>query len=203
MYESVFTARWANENLPFRLRIPLIAVGIVLLFTLVPFWYTQWLPRPYLAVMTSPTVELDVALEAYENLRSFPGHADAADNLLRGFVEQRASLAGDLTEITAVAALSRELPDAGRLPESLLATYWDRRTSAALRDERRDTALIASLESLVLSTPRRRQRAASLPSPHRPPSASKPRRPLRLIVTWPHRIPTINGRSSTRSSNRG
>ena len=98
LYESVFTARWANENLPIRLRIPLIAVGIVVLFTLVPFWYTQWLPRPYLAVMTSPTVELDVALEAYENLRSFPGHADAADKLLRGFVEQRASLAADLTD---------------------------------------------------------------------------------------------------------
>ena len=162
LYEAVFTARWANENLPIRLRIPLIAVAFVVLFTLVPFWYTQWLPRPYMAVLTSPTVELDVALEAYENFRSFPGHADAADNLFRGFVEQRAGLAADLTEITAVEALSRELPEAGRLPESLLARYWDRRTSAALRDERRDTALLASLESLVLSTPRRRQRAANL-----------------------------------------
>jgi WD40 repeat protein len=162
LYESVFTARWANENLPIRLRVPLVAVGMIVLFVLAPFWYTQWLPRPYMEVLTSPTAELDVAYDAYRNFRSFPGHADTADNLFRGFVQQRATEATNIVEINAVAELSRELPDAGRMPESLLAAYWDRRTSDALRDERRDTALMASLESLVMSTPRRRQRAASL-----------------------------------------
>jgi WD40 repeat protein len=162
LYESVFTARWANENLPMRLRVPLVAVGIIVLFVLAPFWYTQWLPRPYMEVLTSPSAELEVALDAYRNFRSFPGHADTADNLFRGFVRQQATAAASITEINAVAELSRELPDAGRLPETLLASYWDRQASAALRDERRDTALIASLESLTLPTMRRRQRAASL-----------------------------------------
>jgi len=46
LYEAVFTARWANENLPTRLRVPLVAAGVLLLFALAPFLYTQWLPRP-------------------------------------------------------------------------------------------------------------------------------------------------------------
>jgi WD40 repeat protein len=162
LYETVFTARWANENLPTRMRVPAIAVGIVVLFVLAPFWYTQLLPRPYMGVMTSPTVELDAAFSAYENLRSFPGHADKADRLFRGFVERQAMVAADVDEINAIADLSTRLPNAGRLPDSLVASFWDRQASAALRDERRDVALLATLESLVLSTSHRRQRAGSL-----------------------------------------
>jgi WD40 repeat protein len=164
LYEAVFTARWANENLPTRLRVPSMVAAVLLLFTLLPFWYTQWLPRPYMSVLTSQTVDLDSAQSAYENLRSFPGHADTADNLFRGFVEQRAAVAASAEEITALAALSAELPAAGRLPDMLLASFWDRQASAALRREDRDAALLATLESLVMPTPRRRQRAASLVS---------------------------------------
>jgi len=164
LYETVFTARWANENLPTRLRIPAMVAGVFLLITLVPFWYTQWLPHPYMSVLTSPTGELDVARSAYENLRSFPGHADTAENLFRGFLEQRAAVTTSVDEINALAELSADLPDAGRLPDMLRASFWDRETSAALRQENRDAALLATLESLVLATPRRRQRAASLVS---------------------------------------
>ena len=162
LYESVFTARWANENLPTRLRVPAMVAGIILLFALLPFWYTQWLPRPYMSVLTSMSVELDTAQSAYENLRSFPGHADAADNLFRGFVERRAALAASPEEIGAVVALSRNLPNVGRMPDALLADYWDRQANAALKVEDRDAALLATLESLVLPTARRRQRAAVL-----------------------------------------
>ena len=164
LYGAVFTARWANENLPTRLRVPLAVVGLIALFVLVPFWYTQWLPRPYMAMLTSPALETEAALTAYQNLRSFPGHADTADSLFRGFVEMRAELAADETEAREIAELSRELPNGGRLPDVLLAGFWDRQASAALRAERRDEALIATLESLVMSTPHRRQRAANLVS---------------------------------------
>ncbi len=162
LYEAVFTARWANEHLPIRLRVPLVVTGVLLLFLLAPLWYTQWLPRPYMNVLASPSIELEAARSAYENLRSFPGHSDTANSLFRRFVEQRAELAADVEEIGAVAELARALPDAGRLPESLLASFWDRQASAASRDERRDVALVATLESLVLATPHRRQRAAGL-----------------------------------------
>lgn len=183
LYANVFTSRWANENLPTRLRVPLAVVGVVTLFVLVPFWYTQWLPRPYMDMLTSPTVDSALALTAYENLRSFPGHADTADRLFRRFVEMRAELAADQAEAVAIAELSSELPGAGRLPETLLAAFWDRQASAALRDERRDVALISTLESLVMSTPHRRQRAASLVSDDYPLlAASLPAQPARTMV---------------------
>ena len=164
LYGAVFTARWANENLPTRLRVPAFVAGILLLFALLPFWYTQWLPRPYMSTLTSPNVELEIAQSAFENLRSFPGHADTADKLFRGFVEQQAAQSTNVEEIGALATVAAELPNAGRLPETLLASFWDRQAIAALRLEDRDTALLATLESLVMPTPRRRQRAASLVS---------------------------------------
>ena len=37
LYEAVFTARWANENLPTRLRVPAMAAGLLLLLVFVPF----------------------------------------------------------------------------------------------------------------------------------------------------------------------
>ena len=189
LYAVVFTARWANENLPTRLRVPLAAVGLIALFVLVPFWYTQWLPRPYMEMLTSPNLETGAALTAYENLRSFPGHADTADNLFRGYVEMRAGLAADEAEAREIADLSRELPGAGRLPDVLLAGFWDRQASAALRDERRDVALIAALESLVMSTPHRRQRAANLVSDDYPLlGASLPAQPANTMVFDPSNL---------------
>ncbi|MGB5492817.1 MAG: proprotein convertase P-domain-containing protein, partial [Woeseiaceae bacterium] len=162
LYERVFTARWANENLPIRWRAPATVVASIFLLVLIPFLYTQWLPRPYMAVLTSATVEEGVASEAYRNLRSFPGHADIADSLYRTFLTQRALVADEESEIQAIATLTEELPDAGRLAQQLEAQFWDRKVLAAKHLERRDDALIAALQSLVLATAQRRQRAANL-----------------------------------------
>ena len=158
----VFTARWANENLSVRLRVPAVVVGALFLLALVPFWYTQLLPRSYLEILTSPTIEPEYASDAYRNLRSFPGHADIADNLYLGFLTQRASVASEEGQIRVIADLAKELPNAERLPERLLAEFWDRRVNMAKREERRDEALIAALESLAMATPQRRQQAANL-----------------------------------------
>lgn len=162
LYGAVFTARWANENLPTRLRVPAMAAGILLLLALLPFWYTQWLQRPYMTILTSPTVELEAAVSAYENLRSFPGHADTANSLFRTFVQQRALAATTIDEVDAIAEVSLELPDHEGLPDALRASFWDRYALAAMREERRDEALLATLEALVVPTSRRRQRAAGL-----------------------------------------
>ena len=162
LYESVFTARWANENLPTRLRIPAVAAGLLVLLVLVPFLYTQWLPRPYMDILTSPATELDTALSAYENLRSFPGHADTASNLFRTFIEQRALAATTLDEAEAIAVLSAQLPGQEGQPDAIRASFWDRQSLAAMSEERREDALLATLESLVVPTSRRRQRAAGL-----------------------------------------
>jgi WD40 repeat protein len=162
LYGAVFTARWANENLPTHWRTPVIAAAVVLLIVALPFWYTQLLPRSYIDVLTSDTVELQVAHDAYVNLRSFPGHVEAADNLFQSFLVNRAGSAGSDDEIRAISELADLLPVPGSLPEELLADYWDTRMRDARRDERRDDALLASLEALVLSTPQRRNRAAML-----------------------------------------
>ena len=161
-YESVFTARWANENLPTHLKVPLIVICVMLLFAMIPFWYTQWLPNPYVRTLASDEVELDVASSAFENFRSFPGHADTAENLYRAFLKRRANASNDEREIQTLAALVAQLPDSGRLAEEFEAGFWDRRTNFALRQEDRDTALLASIESLVLATSSRRQRSAAL-----------------------------------------
>ncbi len=162
LYESVFTARWANENLPISLRVPSIAIGLLLLLTLIPFWYTQWLPKPYVEVLTSATADLDAGTDAYSNFRSFPGHTDTADGLYRRFLTERALAANTEKEITEIADRSRALPRAANLPELLQAGFWDRRALAAMREERRDEALLATLQSLIAPTPLRRQRAANL-----------------------------------------
>ncbi len=161
-YSAVFTARWANENLPTRLKVPAIVVGVILLLTLIPFWYTQWLPRPYTQTLAAAAVDLQTATSAYENLRSFPGHAVKAENIFRGFLQQRAMASDSYEEIRQLADLASRLEEPGRLADEFEASFWDRRTRSALRVENRDEALLASLQSLVLSTAQRRQRAAAL-----------------------------------------
>lgn len=161
-YAAVFTARWANENLPAQWRGPAVAAGLLLVMLAIPFWYTQLLPNGYVEVLTSPQSELQLAHDAHANFRSFPGHSETADGLYRRFLETRAAIATDSSDIEAIAAMAAELPDAGRLPEELLASFWDRKTNAAMRSEMREEALLASLQALVLSTPQRRQRAAML-----------------------------------------
>jgi subtilisin-like proprotein convertase family protein len=162
LYGAVFTTRWANENLPTHWRTPVVAAAVIFLIAVVPFWYTQLLPNSYVDVLTSDSVELQVAQDAYINWRSFPGHVDGADNLFRGFLQRRANLSTDESQIKALAELASMLPEAGRFPQEILAGFWDKQVSTARRSERRDDALLASLESLILSTPYRRNRAAML-----------------------------------------
>lgn len=162
IYDAVFTARWANENLPTRLKVPAIVVGAFLILTLIPFWYTQWLPKPYARTLASETVDLQTASTAFENLRSFPGHAEKAENIFRGFLQQRALTTDDYDELQQLADLTSQLQDPGRLADEFEANFWDRRTRSALRVEDRDEALLASIQSLVLSTAQRRQRSATL-----------------------------------------
>ncbi|MCH8072569.1 MAG: AAA-like domain-containing protein [Proteobacteria bacterium] len=162
VYETVFTARWANENLPLHWRGPAIAAVVIMLVTAIPFAYTQLLPKPYMRVMSTPTFDLETISDAYVNLRSFPGHADAADRMFQLILEDRARQAADRNTILNVSGFARLLPESTELADGFLADYWDRQVGAAMRDGRRDDALLASLESLVVSTRARRRRASTL-----------------------------------------
>ena len=162
LYETVFTARWANDNLPTRLRVPALVAAGVLLFALIPFWYTQWLPGPYVRALVNEETALETAVETHGNFRSFPGHTATADNLYRRYLERRALASTDVEEIDVLAALAAKLPESGLLADDLVARFWDRKALAAIRIEDRDAALLASIRSLVVSSGARRQRAASL-----------------------------------------
>jgi len=164
LYELVFTSRWANENLPVDFKVPAIVAGVLLLIAMIPFWYTQWLPNPYVRTLASDEVSLSEAMTAYENFRSFPGHADTADSLFRVFLERRAVASTDELEIQQIAMMVTVLPNAGRRAEEFVASFWDRQSKLAVREEDRDTALLAKIQSLALATSGRRQRAASLVS---------------------------------------
>lgn len=164
LYESVFTTRWANENLPGNWRAPAIAVAAILAIMFIPFWYTQLLPRDYVELLTLDGTELEVAESAYESLRSFPGHEDAAIHLYRGFLAKRAEAADDLAQIETLVSMAEILPMAGNLPAQMVAGFWDRKASAAMRHEHREEGLLASIEALALATPERRNRAAMLVS---------------------------------------
>ena len=162
IYETVFTARWANENLPFHWRGPAIAAVVILFALAIPFAYTQLLPKPYMRIMSTPSFDLETVSDAYVNLRSFPGHAEAADRMFQLTLEYRARQAMDRSTILTVSRYARQLPGASKLADSFLADYWDRQVDAAVRGGRRDDALLAALESLVVSTQERRRRASTL-----------------------------------------
>lgn len=162
IYEAVFTARWANENLPTQWRAAIVAAAVLLLIAAVPLWYTQGLPKSYVEVLTTTNAELSVAKTTWMNLRSFPGHGDTADGLYRAFLIGRANNSDDVAEIEALSRMASELPEAAMFPQTLLADFWDRRMQTAMREERRDDALLASLQALAMSTPRRRNRSAML-----------------------------------------
>jgi subtilisin-like proprotein convertase family protein len=162
LYQSVFTTRWANENLPNHWRPPAIAAVVIMMIVAVPFWYTQILPIAYVDTLTSADVELSAVEGAYESFRTFPGHTDVALNLYEGALRNRAKMATEVTEIDRVAALADSLPGETRLSDELRAGFWDNRARDAMRRENRDEALLATIESLSLSTPKRRSGAAAL-----------------------------------------
>ena len=162
IYEAVFTARWANENLPLHWRGPAIAALLILALTAIPFSYTQLLPKPYLQVMANSTYDLETVSDAYQNLRSFPGHVAAADRMYQSVIENRGRQVIDRTQIRELARYATLLPDGVALANDIAASFWDRQAGLALREERREDALLAAIEALTVTSQERRRRAASL-----------------------------------------
>ncbi|MCB1845331.1 MAG: AAA-like domain-containing protein, partial [Halioglobus sp.] len=162
LYKAVFTARWANNNLPLHWRGPALVTALIVVLLAVPFWYTQLLPKPYMRVLVSPTLPLESVADAWRNLRSFPGHVETADRLYLTLLQSRASIASQRGDIQQIASYARVLPDNDVLADEMVAKFWDRETNREIRVEQRDAALLASLEALVVSTPQRRRIAAAL-----------------------------------------
>lgn len=162
VYARVFTAKWANENLPIHWRGPAIAVSLVLIILAIPFWYTQILPAPHVRLLSTTDAELSVVADAWQNMRSFPGHATSADHLYQSHLRIRSQRATSRTEIERLHMYASRMQDGKLFADELTASFWDRAAKTAMRSENRDDALIAAMEALVIATPERRQLAANL-----------------------------------------
>ena len=163
VYASVFTARWANENLPNHWRVPATAVAALLLILAVLV-----LVHAVVAVVLCRGADIADRGSQYvtNGLDESAGRSPAtripptgciAISLTRGRPSQSREGTSRRSPLW-----RPELPGAGRLPDELQALYWDRQVRNATRDQRRDDALLASLESLVMSTAKRRNRASML-----------------------------------------
>ena len=84
-------------------------------------------------------VELSVALEAYKDYRSFPGHADTANSMYRGFLERRARSSDSELEIRRLASFVIELPNGSRLADDFIFDYWDRQWLGSFTENCRNT----------------------------------------------------------------
>jgi WD40 repeat protein len=162
IYESVFTAHWANTHLPMQWRGVAIAAASIAMMILVPILYTQFLPRPYVAQLSLATTDLEMASRAHRVLESFPGHGDTANRLYENYLESKAQVARSRADIEAVAAYANEFAGTNEFGERLQADYWGRVAQAAMQAQDRDAALMATLESMVKPTLLRRRVAASL-----------------------------------------
>jgi WD40 repeat protein len=156
--KSVFTSRWVKAALPFDWRGASIAAAVLLAMILLPVWYTQIFPRPYISTLTTVTNDLNLALDTYDRLRRFPGFAGTADRLLADVMRRRSANSQSYAEIRSADEILRRLPGQAELADELMSAYWFRRAEDAVRREQRDDAL--AFASLAL--PGQGERAADL-----------------------------------------
>lgn len=162
IYRKVFTARWVNQNLPFDIKVFAVAAAVGAIILAVPLWYTQLLPKPYIETLSVATEDLEVAMDAYDTLRSIPGYRDRADRLLADVMERRSRGATTYAEVLAADRVLRSLAGNETRADSLLAYYWDKRAQLEAMRENRDGALLARIRALVVANPERRRAASHL-----------------------------------------
>jgi len=162
IYAEVFSSRWANQNLPFGWRRLGAVAAVLALVVLLPIWYTEYLPRPYERSLTAASQDYQVAYEAYESLRFFPGYTDKADFLFAEFLARQSRMAETLAEALRTYQRMQAVPGTAAEADNLLAEFWDRHSAALALKGERDGALLAQLNALAVPTDARRMNAAGL-----------------------------------------
>ncbi|MEM7278207.1 MAG: AAA-like domain-containing protein [Pseudomonadota bacterium] len=161
IYAMAFTTRWVNEHLPVNLRTSAgIAAGL-LMALIIPLWYTQVLPRNWIESIQNPA-SIDEATDAHERMRAWPGHRTHANGLLADLLAEKSLQSSDLTEVTELDRLLRELPGTTARADSLFAQFWDRQALAFEVVGERDKALASRLNALAAPNPDRLGRASAL-----------------------------------------
>ena len=142
LFKTVFGLRWVSGALPFNWRGALVAAVAAGMMFLIPWWYTQILPQPYIESLSVISQPLDGALDTYLRLHRLPGFRGTADRLFTEILTYRSRHADDFAEIREIDELLRGLPDRAELAEELMGSYWLRRAGEAAHAERRDEALL-------------------------------------------------------------
>lgn len=162
IYARVFDEPWSRSALPFDWRVPLGAAAAVALVLAVPWWYTQILPRPYIATLSADNVGVAEARQAHLRLARLPGFDSEADRLLADAMARYSRQASTLEDVMAADAVLRALPDGQPRADRLLAEYRLRRARAAMQAENRDAALLFALEAVPAGGDTARALAAEL-----------------------------------------
>jgi WD40 repeat protein len=162
IYARVFDEPWARSALPFDWRLPAAAAAAAALVLAVPWWYTQILPRPYVAALSADDVTIAEAQQAHQRLGRLPGFDSEADRLLADAMARYSRRASTLEDVMAADAVLRTLPDGPPRADQLLADYRLRRAQGAMQAENRDAALLFALEAVPAGGDSARALAAEL-----------------------------------------
>src|SRR5690606_29347054 len=159
---AVFDDRWIASVRPFDWRGAAAVAALIALAIVVPLWYSQILPRPYIRTLSVVTQDYAVAEDAYEKLRRLPGFRDMADRLLAEAMVRRSREASSYAEMLAADQVLRQVLAQDPLADELQAEYWLRRATAATHEERRDEALVMMTRAASAGGAAARRRAAGL-----------------------------------------
>lgn len=146
--EQIFGAENLRRSESARWRRPAaFAAAALAAVVLLPYWYTQILPRSDIETLRFSS-DYALAEAAYRRLGRLPGLGRRADNLLADAMSRKSRNATSYADVQAADAVIRRLPDHGELADDLLAAYWLRQAElAALRGER-DNALVNAIAAI-------------------------------------------------------
>ena len=142
LVKALYTSRWVRSSLPFNWRAAAAAAAAIAALVLIPIWYTQYFPRPYIDTLTGIVDDYALALDTHDKLRRFPGFGATADQLLADIMIRRSDGSDDYAEVQAADGALRNLDGYDAAADGLLGAYWLRRANAAVRAAQRDEALV-------------------------------------------------------------
>lgn len=162
IYAEVFTAHWVNQSLPFSWRGLGAAAAVLAIALIIPVWYTEYLPRPYVRTLSAQDTDFVTALDAFQRLRFLPGFRNTAKDLFEDYLVRESRESGSLQEVQRFGERLPDLTGRTELRDELLAEFWDRSVNGALRRGRRDSATLLALRALQASTPERQRQVGEL-----------------------------------------
>ena len=162
IYTEAFTQQWISHNQPFGWKNAAIAVAIAVICVAAPIWYTQYLPQPYIKVLTAANQDYVAALESYQRLSFLPGFGEKADNLFADYLIRQSRDARRLAEVERFSESLTEIPGRPLLGNQMLAEFWQRRVATEMQRGERDIALLYATRMLHEPTTERRQLVAEL-----------------------------------------